>query len=57
MIKIDREKCIGCGLCASICEECFDMDKEFKAIVKAQKKSKCVKEAIDSCPVEAIHEK
>ena len=52
-IKIDKEKCIGCGLCVSICEDVFEM-KEDKAIVKAQKKTPCVKEAIESCPVKAI---
>jgi ferredoxin len=54
-IKIDKEKCIGCGLCVSLCGEVFELDtKEFKAKVKAQKSLPCVKEAIDSCPVQAI---
>lgn len=53
MVKIDKAKCIGCGLCASICEEVFEMDGD-KAKVKAQKNVPCVKEAIDSCPVDAI---
>jgi len=52
-IKIDKEACIGCGLCASICSEVFEM-KEGKAKVKTQKKIPCVKEAIDQCPVDAI---
>lgn len=55
-IKIDKEKCIGCGLCASICDEVFEMDKDGKAKVKVQKKIPCVKDAITSCPVEAIKE-
>lgn len=53
-IKINRELCIGCGLCASICEQVFEMDKEYKAVVKAQKDIPCVKEAIENCPVSAI---
>ncbi|MEK6757915.1 MAG: ferredoxin [Nanoarchaeota archaeon] len=54
-IKVNKEKCIGCGLCSSICEEVFEMDDNtMKAKVKAQKKIPCVKEAIESCPVEAI---
>ena len=52
-IKIDKEACIGCGLCASLCEDVFEM-KNGKAIVKAQKKIPCVKEAINSCPTNAI---
>ncbi len=56
MIIIDKETCIGCGACASICDSVFEM-KEGKAVVKkGQEKSKipCVKEAADSCPVNAI---
>ncbi|GBE19494.1 MAG TPA: ferredoxin [Candidatus Pacearchaeota archaeon] len=54
VIKIDKEKCIGCGLCSSICGEIFEMSDDSKAKVKKQKDSPCLKEAIDSCPVEAI---
>lgn len=51
-IKISSA-CIGCGTCASICEEVFEM-KGAKAVVKAQKNLPCVDEAIESCPVSAI---
>ena len=54
MVKIDKEKCIGCGLCASVCEEVFKMNEDGKSEVISDKKLPCVKEAIDSCPVEAI---
>lgn len=57
MIKIDKETCIGCGACASICEKVFEMKDDMKAYVKkGQEKSKdaCVKEAKESCPVNAI---
>lgn len=54
VIKIDKEKCIGCGLCASVCEEVFEMTDDVKARVKKQKNLPCVKEAVESCPVEAI---
>ncbi len=53
-IKINRETCIGCALCESICPEVFKMDDEFKATVKTQKDLPCVKEAIESCPVECV---
>ena len=54
MIKVNSEKCIGCGLCVSICPEVFEMNSEGKSKVKKQKDSPCVKEAIESCPVQAI---
>jgi ferredoxin len=54
MVTVDRDACIGCGLCASMCEDVFEMDDDFKAIVKSQKDSSCVKETIESCPVDAI---
>ncbi|MBU4069387.1 MAG: ferredoxin [Nanoarchaeota archaeon] len=54
MVKINTEKCIGCGLCASICGEVFELGDDSKAKIKQQKNLPCVKEAIDNCPVDAI---
>jgi len=58
MVKINKEKCIGCGACASTCPEVFVMNDDGKAEVKAgvdlKKNAKCIKEAIKNCPVEAI---
>lgn len=56
MIKVDKKKCIGCGLCAEICPEVFEMGEDGKSRVKKQRKLPCVKEAVDSCPVNAISE-
>ena len=55
MVKVDEDKCIGCGLCASKCEEVFEMD-DGKAKVKSQKKTPCLKIAIEQCPTDAIEE-
>ncbi len=57
MVKVDKEKCIGCGSCESVCPAVFEMKDDMKAYVKkGQEKSKlpCVKEAIDICAVQAI---
>jgi len=58
MVKINKEKCIGCGACTSTCPEVFVMNDDGKAEVKAgadlKKNAKCIKEAIKNCPVEAI---
>jgi len=54
MVKIDKSMCIGCGLCQSICPEVFEIDDNSKSNVISQTESPCIKEAIESCPVEAI---
>lgn len=53
-MSVDKEKCIGCGSCAALCPEVFEM-KGDKAIVKADSTDKlCAKEAADACPIQAI---
>jgi ferredoxin len=52
MVKVDKDKCIGCQACVSICPTSFKMvdnKAEFTG-----KKSDCLKDAKDSCPVDAI---
>lgn len=58
-IKVDQEKCIGCGLCVSIAEKVFRMNEEgkgetiegYEGVEGIEGKAQ---EAIDSCPVAAI---
>lgn len=56
--KVDRDTCIGCALCTSICPEVFEMDDENIAIVIADPIPADVeeqaKDAEDQCPVDAI---
>ncbi len=49
---VDEERCIGCGACASICPQGFEMEGG-KAKVKDENAS-CINEAANSCPRKAI---
>lgn len=55
---VDRETCIGCGLCESICPEVFELDGENIAAVMVdmipQEAEDAAIEAQDECPVSAI---
>ena len=53
-ISVDKEKCIGCGACAAVCDN-FEL-KEGKAYAKKAEVEElgCNKDAADGCPVEAI---
>jgi ferredoxin len=56
--SVDKSKCIGCGLCAEVCPEVFEMSAENIAVVKTnpvppERLDSC-REAASSCPVEAI---
>lgn len=55
-IKVDQEKCIGCGLCANMCPEAFRLNNKGKSegISKDNKHKECAKKAEASCPVVAI---
>ncbi len=54
-IKVDKNKCIGCGSCEAICPKTFVL-KDGKAVAKqaSVEKISCEEEAKDSCPVGAI---
>ena len=54
MIKVDKDKCIGCGLCAGICPGAFVIDQDGKSEASSQEISACVRQAQSACPVEAI---
>jgi ferredoxin len=54
-ISVDKKKCIGCGACAAICPNSFDL-KEGKAYpIKSEvEELTCEKDAEIGCPVGAI---
>lgn len=54
MVKVNQEKCIGCGMCAGMCPETFVMNADGKAEVIKTETTECAKNAAANCPVEAI---
>jgi|AntAceMinimDraft_4_1070372.scaffolds.fasta_scaffold188800_2 ferredoxin len=58
-VKVNKEKCISCGLCVNMCPDIFELDSDAKSTVKNQPEGKqqdnCVEQSISSCPVEAIY--
>ena len=59
-IKINKQKCIGCGTCCALCGEFFEMDNDNKSNVKKGKQGElkdvgCAKEAAEACPVQCIN--
>ncbi len=55
-IEVDKNKCIGCGTCAALAPEVFELDKNNKSTVKntSNAKLETIKLAADSCPTKAI---
>jgi ferredoxin len=63
-VKLEREKCIGCGSCVALCPKCFELIDDGKShLVGAEKKDveeiendvDCAQAAADACPVQCIH--
>ena len=55
-IIYERDKCIGCGACASICPENWEIADDGKSKPKktALDDISCNQEAADACPVSCI---
>ena len=59
-VKINIEKCIGCGTCSALFPEIFELADDFKARLKPgidldnSEIKKAIHEAAEACPVGAI---
>lgn len=55
--RVDKDVCIGCGLCVTTCPEVFKMDDDkavvIGSVVPKNAETTC-KQAADECPVTAI---
>ncbi|PIT97249.1 ferredoxin [Candidatus Berkelbacteria bacterium CG10_big_fil_rev_8_21_14_0_10_41_12] len=53
--KVDKDKCISCGTCISLCPSCFRFDKDSKSEFVDSSCEDCdLREIASSCPAEAI---
>ncbi len=64
-IKLEREKCIGCGSCSALCPKYFEIVDDGKSHIKDAlkqdfeelevEKIECAESAAEACPVQCIH--
>ena len=67
-VRIDREGCIGCGVCEALCSEVFHLIEDGKASITETYRQRdvgegkvgkelvaCVENARDCCPVSVIN--
>ncbi len=56
--SVDKELCLGCGLCVEVCPEVFEMNEDNKAETKVDpvppEAEESCREAADQCPSSAI---
>ncbi len=59
-VKVNKDQCIGCGACAALASNVFEIDDTGLSSVivdeVAEEDVESAKDAIDSCPTSAIEE-
>ncbi len=53
-VIVDQNKCVGCGMCVSMCEENFAFNDKGLSTVINDKVTEKTKGAAKACPVDAI---
>ena len=55
-VESDKDVCIGCGACVSMCPDNWEMEEDGKAKALHEEidEIKCNEDAKDSCPVDCI---
>jgi len=64
-IKLEREKCIGCGSCQALCPKYFELTDDGKSHIKGAEKKEveelevgkieCAESAAEACPAQCIY--
>lgn len=58
LVEIDLERCIGCGNCAELCPQVFQMDStgNLALVIRLDlaDQEECVARAIEECPVQCM---
>lgn len=58
MIKVDQNKCSGCGVCEALCPEVFKVEEKSSVINQDWEECGCdIENVINSCPEVAISNK
>lgn len=53
-LKVNKDACVGCGLCVGTFSDVFTFDDDNKAKVVAEADESVAEDAIASCPAGAI---
>ena len=53
-ISVNKDICIGCGTCSSLCPNGFKITDDGKSEPISQEDTECAKKAAESCPTQAI---